>query len=119
MPAWMPVVVGWAATQLTVLFLWVMFRAANEVDALRLWARMLVPGGGQLYVSNQDVFAVAAIGGGLMLAQILFRRIDLLKLVRDRPLSLVARPAYVVALLLAANYGLHVRLAHSFIYFQF
>jgi alginate O-acetyltransferase complex protein AlgI len=119
MPPWLPVAVAWAATQLVVLFLWVMFRAANEVDALRLWARMLMPAGGQIYVSHQDVFAVAAIGGGVMLAQIVFRRIDLLKLVRDRPLSLVARPAYVVFLLLAANYGLHVRLAHSFIYFQF
>jgi alginate O-acetyltransferase complex protein AlgI len=119
-PGWIGILGGWAATQLAVLLLWVLFRAPSTGDALAVWRHMAGLAGGGSLLSAGDRWTVVAIAGGVLSAQLVLQRLHPRQLLTQSPASVVLRPAYVTVLvLLAAQFASLSGVVHRFIYFQF
>ncbi len=116
---WVGILLGWALTQLSVLFLWGLFRAPTVGDATHIFTRLF-----DFHSANYllpDVSrTVLLIAGGVMVVQLARERWDPRALLERQSWSAVARPAYVLVLSAFATYfGIVNGLPHRFIYFQF
>jgi alginate O-acetyltransferase complex protein AlgI len=109
-----PIVAAWAATQLTILLLWSLFRSTSLEHGITLWTRLIAGGLGNAFVHRADVAWVGLVLFGLFGAQLLQHRLRW-DLGRMEP---VLRPVYITALVLAAVY-LATNASQRFIYFQF
>ena len=120
LPRWITIGGGWAATQLVVLLLWVLFRAPSASVALVIWRHMTGLAVGEAVLAPSDRWTVVAVAAGVLSVQLALQRIHPRHLLQAAPASIVLRPAYVTALvLLAAQFASLSGVVHRFIYFQF
>jgi len=120
MPSWLTIPAAWAATQLTVLLLWVLFRAPSAGVAFAVWQGMVGLSSGESILSAADRWTVVAIAMGVLSAQLILQRVNPRQLLLQSPAAVVLRPAYVTVLVLvAAQFASLNGVVHRFIYFQF
>ena len=120
LPRLLGVLVGWATTQLTVLFLWSIFRAPNLPVVAILWRHAVSLGLSTRLLHRSEVGLVCLVGAALLLTQLLLRATQPRERLVSAAAGVVLRPAFI---LLLAGVTYYFAIAHSsphrFIYFQF